>query len=122
MRKALLVFAFCLPMFGCGAVNSATPPAALAPGYLSAADQTVGEGLAAVNSFVTQEKVNYAAATATAQAAEKATLNALITATDLANAAYTAYHAGTGTLPAAQTALTTAQNAQAALAASKGVQ
>lgn len=122
MKKALLALVLCLPFLGCGAVNSTTPPAALAPGYLSTADQTVGEGLAAVNSFVTQEKVNYAAAAATAQAAEKTTLNALITATDLANAAYAAYHAGTGTLPSAQTALTSAQNAQAALASAKGVQ
>lgn len=119
MNKIIIAFIFLLA--GCGAVNSTTPPAVLAPGYISAADQTVGEGLAAVNSFVTQEKVNYVAMTASQQATEKETLNALVTATDLANSAYTAYHAGTGTLPAAQSALTSAQNAQASLAAAKGV-
>lgn len=122
MKATLLALALCIPMLGCGAVQTTTPPAALAPGYSSAADQTVGEGLAAVNSFVKQEVINYNAMTAAQQAPERTTLNALISATDLANAAYTAFHAGTGTLPAAQTALTTAQNAQTALAASKGVQ
>lgn len=121
IRTSLALPALLLALCGCGAVNSTTPPAALAPSYSSTADQSIGEGLAAVNAFVLQEKTNYAQATATVQAAEKTSLNALITATDLANAAYTSFHAGTGTLPAAQTALTSAQNAQAALVAQKGV-
>lgn len=122
MKLALLSIFLALPlMAGCGAVQSTTPPTALAPGYSSAADQAVGEGLASVNAFVNQEKVNYAALAPAPKAAEKNILNNLITATNLANAAYTAFHAGTGTLPAAQTALTSAQNAQASLVASKGV-
>lgn len=117
----LILCLFCVLLAGCGAVNSTTPPAALAPGYSSASDQALGEGIAAVNAFVNQEKINYAAETPTAQAVEKPILNNLITATNLANVAYTAFHAGTGTLPAAQSALTAAQNAQASLAAQKGV-
>lgn len=106
-----------LPMFGCGAVSApATPPA---PGYSSAADQTLGQSLAALNAFVLQEKINYAQLTAAQQAPEKAALNALIDATNIANAAYTAFHAGTGTLAQAQTALTTAQGAQGQLTAKK---
>lgn len=118
---AVFLCLLCATLAGCGAVNSNTPVAALAPGYSSAADQALGEGLAAVNSFVNQEKINYAAETPAVQAIEKATLNNLIMATNLANVSYTAFHSGTGTLPAAQQALTTAQNAQAALASQKGV-
>ena len=118
MRHILL--ALCLITVGCTA-TSTTPPAALAPGYLNAADQTLGESLAAVNAFVSQEKINYAAETPALQAAEKTALNALIMATNVANASYTAYHVGSGTLAQAQTALTKAQTAQTALAATKGV-
>lgn len=122
MKLALLSIFLALPlMAGCGAVQSTTPPAALAPGYSSAADQAVGEGLAAVNSFVNQEKINYASMNSAQQGVEKTTLNTLITATNIANTAYTAFHAGTGTLPAAQSALTTAQNDQASLTAAKGI-
>lgn len=106
---------------GCKAASSNTPPASLAPGYSSVADQTLGEGLAAVNAFVNQEKINYAEEAPVAQAAEKSLLNNLITATNIANVAYTAFHAGTGTLPEAQKDLTSAQSAQASLAAQKGV-
>jgi len=122
MKKTLLSVFLALPLMGgCHAATSTTPPAAIAPGYSSAADQAVGEGLAAVNAFVNQEKVNYSALAPAQQATEKSLLNNLITATNLANAAYTAFHAGTGTLPAAQTALTSAQSAQASLVAAKGV-
>lgn len=116
----LLLLLLCAPLSGCSA-TSATPAATLAPGYSSTADQTLGEALAAVNAFVNQEKVNYAAMTPTSQAAEKNFINNLITATNIADSAYTSFHLGTGTLPAAQQALVTAQNAQAALAAQKGV-
>lgn len=122
MKKILLALALCLPMTGCGAAKSTTPPAALAPGYTSTADQTLGESLAAVNAFVKQEIINYAALPAAQQATEKTALNSLVSATNLANTAYVAFHAGTQTLAAAQSALTSAQNAQAALAAAKGVQ
>ena len=103
---------------GCHAASTTTPPA---PGYLNAADQQLGESLAAVNGFVNQEKLNYAQEDAATQAKEKPLLNDLITATNLANAAYTAYHAGTGTIQQAQAALTQAQTAQNALATLQGV-
>ena len=122
MKKTLLTFCLLLPMIGCTAATSTTPPAALAPEYLSTADQTLGQSLAAVYAFVTQERTNYASLTATQQASEKTILNNLITATDYANTAYVAYHAGTQTLAQAQAALTTAQTAQSALATAKGVQ
>lgn len=111
-----------VPLTGCPATSATPVP--LAPGYLSAADQAIGEGLAAVNAFVNQEKLNYAQLSTVAQATEKAPLNALVLATNLANSAYLAYHAAptTANLTAAQNQLTSAQSAQAALAQAKGVQ
>lgn len=110
-----------LPLAGCPAASSTTPSAALAPGYLNSADQILGESLAAVNAFVNQEKINYAAETPAQQATEKPYLNGLITATDLANGAYLAYHQGSQTLPQAQAAFASAQQAQTALTTASGV-
>ena len=123
MRLARLSVFLALPLLLAGCATATAPIPPVAPGYLSAADQTLGESLAAVNAFVTQEKVNYAQETATAQATEKPYLNGLITAVDLANAAYVSYHSSptAANLTAAQNALTNAQTAQAALAKSKGV-
>ena len=115
--RTLLLSAALLPIVGCGAVNG--PPTPPAPGYSSTADQTIGQSLAALNAFVSQEKVNYARLTADQQAKEKTLLNAFIDATNVANATYTAFHAGTATLAQAQTAYQSASNAQSALAAQK---
>ncbi len=107
---------------GCAkTANSTTPQQALAPGYLNPADQGMGESLAALNGFVAQEKANYAAAPAAIQAAEKTALNAFLLAVDLANASYTAYHAGTQTQAQAASAINAAQTAQTTLVAKKGV-
>lgn len=116
-----LFLLLCFVPFGCAPATSTTPPAALAPGYLNSADQTLGESLAAVNAFVNQEKINYVAAALAQQATEKPYLNGLITATNLANASYQAYHAGTQTIAQAQAALASAQTAQANLSAANGV-
>jgi hypothetical protein len=114
---ASCLLAFCL--IGCKASSApAVPPA---PGYLNSADQTLGESLAAVNAFANQEKVNYAAESPSQQAIEKPYLNGLITATNLANASYQAYHAGSQTLAQAQSALAAAQAAQANLTQANGV-
>lgn len=119
MKPAVLSLTLSLLMLGCNA-TSTTPPAALAPGYSNAADQQLGQALAAVNAFVTQEKINYTQLTVAQQAPEKALLNALIDATNLADAAYAAYHAGQQTIAQAQAALNTAQAAQTKLATQKG--
>lgn len=121
LLSLLLLPLLLLPLAGCPAASSTTPAAALAPGYLNSADQTLGESLAAVNAFVNQEKVNYAAETPAQQATEKPYLNGLITATNLANASYQAYHAGSQTLAQAQAALTSAQTAQTTLTTNQGV-
>lgn len=117
--RNLTLSLFLLPLFGCGAVSA--PPAPPAPGYSSPADQTLGQSLAALNAFVGQEKINYAALTVAQQTPEKPFLNALIDATNVANAAYTAFHENTGTLATAQADLSTALTAQGKLTANKGV-
>lgn len=113
---------------GCNA-SANTPPTALAPGYSSVADQQLGQSLAAANALVLTEKDNYQCApaaatrqtclTAAQQAAEKSTLNTFIDAVTVANAAYSAFHAGSGTLATAQTAMSSATTAQSNLTASK---
>lgn len=121
MKKYLLLLTLLAPI-GCKSATSTTPPAALAPGYSSQDDQVLGQSLASLNAFVLQEKTNYAALAPAQQAAEKSILNALIDATDVANATYTAFHQGTGTLAQAQVAYATAQSKETALNANKGVQ
>lgn len=121
MLGLLLASLILLPssIIACRTATSPTPP--LAPGYLNSADQTLGQSLAAVNAFVTQEKANYAQLTPAQQATEKPYLNTLIDATAAADMAYTAYHQGSQTLAQAQTAYNQAQTAQNALSANKGV-
>lgn len=123
MNRIAILCLMCCVLTGCPSATSTVPSSASAPakGYSSPADQQIGEALAAVNAFVNQEKVNYQAMTPIQQGKEKAALNALIASVNAANSAYTGYHAGTGTLDQAQNALTSAQNAQAALTAAKGV-
>ena len=118
MRNKLALLALCLPLILAGCPSSTiTPPTA--PGYLNSTDQTLGESLAALNAFVNQEKTNYASLTATQQAAEKTYLNSLIEATNAANVAYLAYHAGTQTQAQASAAIVNAQTAQATLVTQK---
>lgn len=125
IRKGAIAIAvlviFGAPMAGCGAVHTTTPPAVLAPGYANAADQTLGESLLAVKSFAAQETINYNQMPADKQARETKYLNTLISAVNVADGAYLAFHAGTQTLAQAQTALQTAQGAQSSLVAAKGV-
>jgi len=119
MKKILL--AGILLLAGCGAVHTNTPPATLAPDYYNSIDESLGKGLASVNFFVKQEKVNYAAATQDVKAAEKSSLNNLIMAVDYANTVYVDYHNGSATLAQAQEALTKAQTLQSILTSTKGV-
>jgi len=136
MKKVLAVMTLCLAgivMAGCPGSNPLNPPnqAQLAPGYRNAADQQLGQDLAAVSAFKDSEVGNYNC-DASAQAAktclspaqkavEKPYLNSLIDAVNVANAAYTAYHQGSQTLAQAQTAYKSAQSAQTTLTTNKGV-
>lgn len=129
MKLAPLSIFLALPLLGCPSATAPTPP--LAPGYLNSQDQILGQALAAVNGFRSSEEGNYncdtaakassTCLTATQKAAEKIPLNNFIQVVNLANVAYTAYHAGTQTLTQAQAAEQAAESAQGTLAAVKGV-
>ena len=117
-----LTFVSAVTLAGCPQPTSSTPPAALAPGYLNAQDQTLGQTLAAISSFVTNEAtVNYPSLLPQMQAVEKPYLNTLIQLTNTANAMYLQYHAGTATLAQVQTAVSAAQSAQNNLTSAMGV-
>lgn len=130
IRSTILPFLLSIPfLVGCPSATTPTPP--LAPGYQNSDDQLLGQSLAAVNAFRKSEEGNYncdataAAAntclTAAQKASEKTLLNNFIQVVNLANQAYTAYHAGTQTLAQAQAAEQSAESAQTALTAAKGV-
>lgn|ERR1039458_2404255 len=128
MNLALLL-CLALPLAGCPAATAPTPPTA--PGYQNIDDQKLGRALAAVNGFRKSEEGNYNCDTAALAAdtcltsaqktVEKPYLNDFINAVNLANTAYTAYHAGTQTLAQAQVAEKSAETSQASLATAKGV-
>jgi uncharacterized lipoprotein NlpE involved in copper resistance len=118
MKRVLASIVLAGSLLGCA---NQKPVQAPAPGYTSTTDQTLGQSLAAVNAFVQQEKVNYASLSPSQQSVEKPYLNTLIDATNIANATYVAFHQGSATLQQAQTAFNTAENAQQALTANKGV-
>jgi hypothetical protein len=115
MLRRLTLALLLLPLAGCPNASTTTPPAALAPGYSSQADQTLGQSLAAIVAFTNQEKLNFAALQPDKQSAERPYLNALILAVNTADTAYLAFHAGTQTLVQAQAALSQAQTAQTQL-------
>lgn len=122
--KKILALTLCLcmaPILGCPSATTTTPTAALAPGYSSQVDQTLGQTLGALSAFVTNEKRNYNELSVERQAPEKPYLNTLIEAVNVANATYLAFHQGTTTLAQAQTELLKAETAQSALVAQKGI-
>jgi hypothetical protein len=113
MKIALLVIALCLPMTAC--TPSTTNPATLAPGYQNAADQQMGEILAGAHSFYSSIQQQSTAGTLTLSATQKTAFNDFGVSLNAAQTVYLAYHAGTATQAAAQTAVNTVQTKQAAL-------
>src|ERR1700734_2784110 len=112
-RTLVLMACMALPLTGCPAAT--TPPAALAPGYINAADQQMGEILAGARSFYQTIQQESAAGTVILTATEKTAFNAFGTSLNAANTVYLAYHSGTQTQAAAQAAVNTVQAQQAAL-------
>lgn len=106
---------------GCARMKLNTASQALAPGYKDAADQSLGEALAALNGFAHQEKANYANASAAVRAVEKTPLNDFLAAVDVANASYVAFHAGSQTEAQVNAAIGQALTAQSTLIATQGV-
>lgn len=105
-------FLVCCVLTGCGA-KSSTPSTAVAPGYSSSIDQQLGSTLAAADAFYNQLQSDQKSGTFKPTAAEVTALNALQAALAVANPVYLAYHNGTGTLQAAQTAVQNVSTAQA---------
>jgi len=115
-----LAFAFILTFGAIGCTNPPTttpPPAAVAPGYLNATDQQIGEALSAARAFYVSMQTAIQKGTYTPSVTEKTALNAFATAINTAEAAYIAYHANPNvvTEDAASNAVQAVQQQQTAL-------
>ena len=122
MKKLILLLALIVPMatVGCKPVTTNQTPQTLAPGYVNAADQTMGETLAAAHAFYVQIQSDVASGKYTPNPTERTTLNNFATALNSAQIAYLAFHNGLGTQAQAQAAVTQVQNQQTALQAQIG--
>ena len=98
-----------------GCTPTTTTPAQLAPGYNNSADQAMGEILSGARSFYVSIQQQSAAGTLVLTPAVKQAFNTFGTSLNTAESLYLAYHAGTATQAAAQTAVNTVQQQQAAL-------
>ena len=113
MKRLLILTALCLALTGCPATT--TNPATLAPGYANTADQQMGEILAGAHSFYTTIQQESATGQMTLSATEKQAFNAFGVSLNAAQTVYLAYHNGTATQAAAQSAVNQVQQQQAAL-------
>jgi hypothetical protein len=109
MKRYALLLCLLLPI-GCATATAPTPP--LAPGYTNSTDQNLGATLAAADAFYNKLQADQKAGTFTPTAAEVTALNALQQALSVANPIYLAYHNGTGSLAAAQSAVANVSTAQ----------
>lgn len=116
MKRFLTVSLLAVALLGCHS-SSTTPPAALAPGYTSEADQQFGTALAAARALAAQAVQDYGKLTPPQQAPVKNPLNAFVAAVNAADAAYTAYHAGQGSAAQVQAAMSKVSTTQAAYTA-----
>lgn len=119
MKKILIqamVLGMCLvPISGCGAVNSTTPPAAVAPGYLNQADQIMGEVLQSAHALYYRLQQDSLTGKFVPSPAEVTVLNNLQVALNSAQPIYIAYHNGTATQNQAQIAVDSVKQNQAAV-------
>jgi hypothetical protein len=101
-------------MAGC---KTATTTAPTAPGYLNAADQQLGEIMAAAHAFYNTIQQESIAGQITLTSTEKTAFNAFAVAINSADSIYLAYHANptAANLTLAQAAVTTVQNEQSTL-------
>lgn len=123
-----------MPLAGCPQPSSTTPPTALAPGYIDLPDQKMGEIISGARTFYSTiqcetKGLNWSQAGSMCvpdpnittplvlSAAEKTAFNDFGASINIAEVAHLAYHNGTGTLTAAQTAVTATQQKQSSLPA-----
>jgi hypothetical protein len=112
-----LLLCLALPIGCTTAPNTSQPPAAIAPGYLNATDQQLGEILSGARAFYVSIQQQSAAGKITLTPTEKTAFNAFATALNTAEAAYLSYHASPSvvTEDAASRAVQQAQTQQALL-------
>lgn len=112
LAPALLSIALMVP--GC---TGTTVTPSLAPGYLTPADQQMGEILAGAHAFYTTIQQESASGQMTLSPAEKTAFNAFGVSLNAAQAIYLAYHANPtpANLQSAQVAVNQVQQQQAAL-------
>ena len=115
-----IMLVFWLTFVGCA--PTANPPTANPPtapqigaGYNNTADQTMGEILSGARAFYVSIQQQSAAGTLVLTPAVKQAFNTFGTSLNAAESLYLAYHAGTAAQAAAQTAVNTVQQQQAAL-------
>ena len=117
IHRCLLALCLILPLAGCPSASTTNPPAALAPGYLNAADQQMGEILAGARQFYVTIQQDSAAGKVTLSATEKLAFNDFGASINLAETIYLAYHNGTATQATAQASVNVVQQKQSALPA-----
>jgi hypothetical protein len=116
ISKLIMVCALGVSLSGCTPKStSTTPPAALAPGFSSQADQTMDQVLVGGKQFYTDIQAKVVAGTYVPAASEKAALNTFASALNTAQVVYIAFHAGTATQAQAQAAVDTVTAQQTAL-------
>src|SRR6202044_3829469 len=91
-----LAVALAFPV-GCKTATSTTPPAALAPGFSSQADQTMDQVLVGAHSFYNSLQSQVGAGTYVPSPSELTALNNFGVALNAAEAIYIAFHNGTAT-------------------------
>lgn len=114
MKKYVFLLCLFLPL-GCTPATTTTSPAAVAPGYLNAADQQMGQILAGARAFYTTIQQDSSAGKVTLSAIEKTAFNDFGVSLNTAETVYLAYHSGTATQASAQAAVNTIQQKQSAL-------
>ena len=117
-RAILCLVLLCPILAGCPSATAPPPaPAVIAPGYINAADQQMGQILAGARSFYVTIQTDSASGKVTLSATEKAAFNDFGMSLNLAETTYLAFHGGTATQAAAQAAVNVVQQKQSALPA-----
>lgn len=114
LLAAVFTVALIFPV-GCAPKNQPTRPATLAPGYMSAADQQMGQILAGARQFYLSIQSQSQSGTLTLTPTVKVAFNDFGAALNTADSVYLAYHQGNATQAQAQAAINLVQQKQAAL-------
>jgi hypothetical protein len=117
MKRILaLSLSLCMvPILGCPAASTKTPPAALAPGFTNTQDQDMDQILVGAHVFYTDIQSKAAAGTYVPSPTEKTALNSFASALNIAQTLYRAYHAGTASEAQAKAAVDVVAAQQASL-------